>query len=500
MLPKEYIVTEFSSLEERNDVYQNYYSDKDYVTEVAWKYIICSKWSTDDSSGIGKSTSINHTIYNEVSHLPVLTYEQWKEMKESEIDFTIKGTKLPDVKGIKFRFVNWDKYDDVESLPGVCDNYYSFGSTTYNNEVWVLFDYKDYDGTNYYMAKLSDIQQRAIEQGMIKEFEKSDEFKLPKKWKVKINSTDQIEEYLIEKYDRIESWCKQSINYFLYSDKLTEYACPEYVSIANNPNYTEITFEQFKKYVLKEEVFLEKFCFRGCKEANEWQRTELENKTNVHMNYEKYFYYHELTGKYNDEEWRFFDNLPEGYTEVTFEQFTKYVLNKEKMNKFDCTIEGNFNLIKAFIADSGIDYLSHWDILKSNLQRWPYLVMGSTRKWKTTMIKNNNHFILPQQYEEALAYIKKASEVVKTFKLGGYKAVVKNGEISIKDKGVGTVKEFNEFMEDVLNLKNKDLANTIGGYNLRFNEIADNQEFSVGCVKNIPFKDMKAMYEYTKTL
>ena len=41
---------------------------------------------------------------------------------------------------------------------------------------------------------------------------------------------------------------------------------------------------------------------------------------------------------------------------------------------------------------------------------------------------------------------------------------------------------------------------SIGGYKLNMHEIADSQEFYVGCVKNIPFKDMKVMYEYTKTL
>ena len=346
MLPQEYIVTEFENISQQNCVYRNYYSDKNFTLKSDWTYIICSKWSTG-YQGCGLMNSFNDTIYPEVSHLPVLTYKQWKEMKESEIDFTAKGTKLPNVKGIKYRCIKWDENDPTDFLRGTSDDYYSFGSTVYNNEVWVLFDRKDYNGDSYFMAKLSDIDKLAIEQGMIKK------------------TTD---------------------------------------------------------------------------------------------------------------------------------------LNKTERNKIDCTVEGDFNLIKAFIADSGIKYLSKDHILKNNLNWWPYIVMGDKNKWETTEIKSKTHFILPKQYEEALAYIKKATETAKTFKLGKYEAIVKGSEISIKNKGVGTIKEFNEIMEVLTGVSAYSTTFTIGGYRPKMEEIVDNQEFSVGCVKNIPFKDMKAMYEYTKTL
>lgn len=91
----------------------------------------------------------------------------------------------------------------------------------------------------------------------------------------------------------------------------------------------------------------------------------------------------------------------EKYTEITFDQFKQYVLKQkpEKMKKEHFTIEGIEPLKKAFVEASGFgdngidaDYLT-----SSNLKEKCFTARNS---------KLNTHFILPQQWDEAMEYVK----------------------------------------------------------------------------------------------
>jgi len=435
MLPKEYIVTGFKNRDEQHKVYRNYYADKSFIFQSDWKYIICSKWSTG-SLGFGLGSSFNNTIYSQVEHLPVLTYQKWKEMKEG--------------------------------------------------------------------------------------------FVLPEKWCIDSNLDRKVIGEWFNRNSDVEKKHRSSVDYSvdLKSNPYYHYPkCYEMSCTSSSPveGYTEITYEQFINYVLKKEEMKEStidFTIKGTKlpqspveieyrVVNWGEGDEVRHKRLDTPNVTLVSYGSKL---FKEETWVLADRDDYGGSNHYMFRLSDLnaLVNKDtvkttnpKGKLSDCTIEGSFNLAKAFIIDSGINSQSYWKILEDNLGSWPYLKIGKDGRWQTAQQKEANHFILPQQYNEALQYVKDATTNVvetKTFTLGQYKAVVKDGKISIDGKGTGTVEEFNKLMEELITTHDACIGYHVGGYAVEMEAIPDNQLFSVGCVKNIPFKDMKVMYEYTKTL
>ena len=64
-----------------------------------------------------------------------------------------------------------------------------------------------------------------------------------------MTNIDQIEQYLMDKYGTIDSYCIDG-KYWLYSED-TSYSSPRYVSREIDNDYTEISFEFFSKNILK---------------------------------------------------------------------------------------------------------------------------------------------------------------------------------------------------------------------------------------------------------
>lgn len=81
------------------------------------------------------------------------------------------------------------------------------------------------------------------------------------------------------------------------------------------------------KIVEPEFVLPEKWYFKGTIESERWQKEVLENKTNVCLMRDKY-YTHPISNNYKDREWIYLKTNPTDYTEITFEQFKKYVLKE----------------------------------------------------------------------------------------------------------------------------------------------------------------------------
>jgi hypothetical protein len=81
-----------------------------------------------------------------------------------------------------------------------------------------------------------------------------DIFVLPEKWKLKVSRLEDIEEYLISKYGKVDKWILDTIgfNLILYSDEAS-LCYPKYISTVDKEDYTKITFEEFQKHVLKKE-------------------------------------------------------------------------------------------------------------------------------------------------------------------------------------------------------------------------------------------------------
>lgn len=73
-------------------------------------------------------------------------------------DFKIKGTKLPTIpSGIVYRCSDWK--GNNKRIRGDRTKLVSYGSQLYNGEIYILADYPNYIGNNYYMFREADIMK-----------------------------------------------------------------------------------------------------------------------------------------------------------------------------------------------------------------------------------------------------------------------------------------------------------------------------------------------------
>lgn len=119
---------------------------------------------------------------------------------------------------------------------------------------------------------------------------------------------------------------------------------PAYVPKFEGPNGydfgQEITFAEFKEYVLKETFILpDKWCIKNCLEVGEWFNKQMGEKCHSYeTNFEEYLHSHNTlngsiihkTGNYTA--FSYFRATSPGkfdkdFTEITLEQFRKYVAN-----------------------------------------------------------------------------------------------------------------------------------------------------------------------------
>lgn len=94
------------------------------------------------------------------------------------IDFTVKGTKLPDVPaGTEY----WYKNHGTDRFSASKNYLVSFGSEWINGERYIAVERSTYLGQNFWYLKLWDVEQLAKEQGMITK-------ELPKYWAVRCDT------------------------------------------------------------------------------------------------------------------------------------------------------------------------------------------------------------------------------------------------------------------------------------------------------------------------
>jgi hypothetical protein len=157
---------------------------------------------------------------------------------------------------------------------------------------------------------------------------KEPEFVLPEKWYIAITPYNS---------KVINDW-KIKQEYHSPIGEHTKYVSENggsYLSKAFFGSYTKITFEQFKKYVLKEPEFVlpefvlpEKWCVKDCAEVSQYAKNKWGCRNIV---YDRI--YHEGKTRYNNE-YTFIESVEEGFTLLSLEDFKKYVLKKEnKMEK-----------------------------------------------------------------------------------------------------------------------------------------------------------------------
>lgn len=160
--------------------------------------------------------------------------------------FRNNDEKLPTItKRTMYSCVNWSNYPkntaNWEPSWKSSDKLYSIGHMESNgiNYILAIIDGNGND-SSVYAFKESDILELAKEQNMIEE-----NFKLPEKWSLPLEN-----HYLEE----VKNWLgSESLKY-----NLGDWSSVNYDKTANDKenvpkHYTEITFEQFKKYVLNKE-------------------------------------------------------------------------------------------------------------------------------------------------------------------------------------------------------------------------------------------------------
>lgn len=93
---------------------------------------------------------------------------------------------------------------------------------------------------------------------------------------------------------------------------------------------SNMTFDQFKEKYMEFKL-PEKWCIKQCEELKQYCKNEL-NKVNISGDMPDWYYYINLT-KGSTVYWNYSKNIPNGYTEITFEQFVKHILKQETMEK-----------------------------------------------------------------------------------------------------------------------------------------------------------------------
>jgi len=112
------------------------------------------------------------------------------------------------------------------------------------------------------------------------------------------------------------------------------------------------------------------------------------------------------------------DQFKSGTVEITFEQFKTYILKETNMDKQDFTIEGSIALKKAFVEEGGFKVLDETTINFA----WLTSIPGEKYKLQGETGKCSQNFILPQDWDKALKYVKNYWE--EEFKVGDYVYVI----------------------------------------------------------------------------
>lgn len=162
-LPKDwYIEVNEENLEELDTWRKSVAKDfTHHRLEVGW--FVMSKHHTDESN------------YFRGYECPLIEYhpnhkkidlETFRKITNMKPDFSIKGTKLPSIpKGTFYRTCNWlTNINDKDRVNHYDKNFVSYGLEEFKGETYVLAETNDYQGSNYWMFKLSDIERLWKEQ------------------------------------------------------------------------------------------------------------------------------------------------------------------------------------------------------------------------------------------------------------------------------------------------------------------------------------------------
>lgn len=146
------------------------------------------------------------------------------------------------------------------ALAAMTDSEYYHLGEYYVNSKGIFFNLKDIkESLNTKEHYINEYDTRpATKDELIAGFTKKEEFVLPEKWYVKRNKYNSlvINEYLNKLINRASNPYYSNVNGYLNYPFNNDWDC--YINRYPEPGYKEITFEQFKKYVLKTETMNKK--------------------------------------------------------------------------------------------------------------------------------------------------------------------------------------------------------------------------------------------------
>jgi len=339
-----------------------------------------------------------------------------------------------------------------------------------------------------------------------KEEVKTPEFVLPEKWCIWRNpeNAELLNKWNMTHPKYIEQ--KRSDSYlnsddWFYSDR----------SHSRNklPEYVEITFEQFKKYVLNQtsEVMSKECEIEEFKVPEKWGVKITDDNREVLSDWRvttskpsggrlqsgaagRY-----ITNTY-EPIWTGYvcDYLPKGYTEVTFEQFINYIYNSTNKTMKGFAIIGSTSLKEAFIREAGLGSYS-----PTSASGYTSLVPGGKHNQVQGSMNDGGGkyfeiFNLPTQWDAALTYVKKYYTVPesKVLYFGELKLTIKDGEDFATTK-YGNISKTE--IQKVLKLFNAKMS--ICGYDLKIENV-DDIRLAFGC-QNGTIGEAKALLEAFNT-
>lgn len=119
-----------------------------------------------DGNNGAKCGDYNYLILAFKNNPVVLTIDEFVKLTSKEIveiDFTIRGTKLPTIpKGVEYLSRRGQKYIFIDTK----DYLVSFGSKLINEEIYIKAEHYYYPGDHFFLIKLSDIEKLAREQSL----------------------------------------------------------------------------------------------------------------------------------------------------------------------------------------------------------------------------------------------------------------------------------------------------------------------------------------------
>lgn len=313
--------------------------------------------------------------------------------------------EFPDIEVIYGTRGNIKHGGYVRSFSILCTPYISFGFLEDEGETYLIVDLQHYTGGNEFVVNIKELQRI----GMI------EEFVLPENWWVRV--TEENKEVL-NKWRGIEclqigqltGMCKQA------SGNITK----EHNPVASTKSLgkygfdfgEEITYEQFKQYVLMEKEFIvpEKWCVKATRETfDSLQRytKKVLGRTPADGGQNSYYHFPEFGSLCTC------DNIKPGYTEISFADFQKYIIKQSDILPEKWCVAGTENSeernlyleylkkigvsLKWYMSSPGYYYFVQDGILRREGKQPKEYTLISFEEFKRLILKTDSMTI--QHYE-----------------------------------------------------------------------------------------------------